>query len=129
MLSFPFNRLDQYQGQSASIKRPRELTVFSFDEKHECFPLDHQSLRYYYPPFFNDPASPVPHRVDLSKGFDRFVKYDDTSVDLHLNPLLDTIRAHEEQTGSQLDADILTWRGMMTKVCFDTPLHRREHDD
>ena len=120
MLSFKFHDLRPFQGKSAAIKRPREVTEFSFDNQHVCFPLDSRSLRYYYPPFFEVPGEAAQRRIDLSKGYDTFEKYND-STNLHLNPLLDTIRQHEQQTGASLDADILTWRGMMTKVDRDPP--------
>jgi RAT1-interacting protein len=53
--------------------------------------------------------------ADLSKGFDTFEKLDDSGDD-HLDSLLKTIMAHEQKTGSRVEANIITWRGMMTKV-------------
>lgn len=114
MLPFRFSDLRVFQGKSTAIKRPREVTEFSFDDKHEHH-LDNRSLRYYYPPFVPVPYVSETRRIDLSRGFDTFKKHDD-GVDLHLNPLLDTIQHYEEQTRTKLNADILTWRGMMTKV-------------
>ena len=122
MLSFKFHDLRPLQGKSAAIKRPREVTEFSFDNQHVCFPLDSRSLRYYYPPFFEVPGEASQRRIDLSKGYDTFEKYND-GTNLHLNPLLDTIRQHEQQTSARLDADILTWRGMMTKVGRENSAH------
>ncbi|KAK7751282.1 decapping endonuclease targeting mRNA [Diatrype stigma] len=72
--------------------------------KHE-FHLDDSSLQWYYPPELG---------ADLSKGFDKFDKHDD-SGDEHLDSLLKTIIAHEEQEGKRIDAHIVTWRGMITK--------------
>jgi RAT1-interacting protein len=40
---------------------------------------------------------------------------DDTTDD-HLDSLLKTLVAQEQDTGEKTDADIITWRGMMTKV-------------
>ena len=42
-------------------------------------------------------------------------KHDD-SADEHLVSLLKTIKAHEEEEGKKIDAQVVTWRGMMTKV-------------
>lgn len=53
--------------------------------------------------------------ADLSAGFETFDKHDD-SGDEHLDSLLRTIAAHEQQEGKKIDAQIVTWRGMMTKV-------------
>lgn len=120
MLHFKFHDLTPFQAKSAAIKRPREITEFSFDDKHVCFPLDDRSLRYYYPPFFHLPGDRSQNRIDLSKGYESFEKYND-QPNLHLNPLLDTIRHHEQKTDTRLDADIITWRGMMTKVELHRP--------
>jgi RAT1-interacting protein len=51
----------------------------------------------------------------LNCGFDTFQKLDDTA-DEHLDALLETIMALEKETGKRCEADIITWRGMMTKV-------------
>ena len=63
-------------------------------------------MQYYYPPQL--PA-------DLNRGFEAFQKLDD-SADEHLDALLDTIISLEKDTGKKCEADIITWRGMMTKV-------------
>ncbi|KAJ0299281.1 hypothetical protein COL516b_009159 [Colletotrichum fioriniae] len=42
-------------------------------------------------------------------------KHDDSKPE-HLGALLKTIKAHEEETGQKIDAQIVTWRGMMTKA-------------
>lgn len=63
-------------------------------------------MRYYYPPSL--PA-------DLSRGFDTFEKLND-SGDEHIDALLDTIIAYEKEEGEKCEADVVTWRGMMTKV-------------
>jgi len=68
--------------------------------------LDASGLRYYYPP-----ALPA----DLNKGFDTFRQLDDHE-DEHLDGLLEAIIDHEKEKGTRTDVDIITWRGMMTKV-------------
>jgi RAT1-interacting protein len=64
-------------------------------------------MAYYYTPTL--PA-------DLNRGYDTFQKFND-APDEHLDALLDTIAAHEKTTEKKCDVDIVTWRGMMTKVC------------
>ena len=51
----------------------------------------------------------------MSRGFDTFEKLDDTADD-HLDSLLKTIIAHEQELVKPVEADLITWRGMMTKV-------------
>ncbi|KAH8821548.1 protein RAI1 [Xylogone sp. PMI_703] len=83
----------------------QEIACFSYDKNHE-FRLDDSGIKYYYPPDLG---------ADLSKGFETFRKLDDTADD-HLDSLLKTVIAHEQATGKKADADIITWRGMMTKI-------------
>jgi hypothetical protein len=85
--------------------KPKEFACFSYDSNHE-FHLGAASLKWYYPPQLG---------ADLSKGYEQFVKHDD-SADEHLDSLLKTIMNHEKETGKPIDAHVVTWRGMMTKV-------------
>ena len=120
---FPIHPLSRFEtAGNTTIRRPREFLCFSFDEKHKIHLFSTESLRYYYPPFAEAPGTPV-SPIDLSKGFDTWVKADD-SIDNHLDGLLETIQAHEESlTNSdsrnedvRTQVDVMTWRGMMTKA-------------
>jgi RAT1-interacting protein len=64
---------------------------------------------------FGDQDADSQPRFDLSRGLDTFVKYDESNTDLHLDALLETIQAHETKCAEKVDANIVTWRGMMTK--------------
>ncbi|KAK8929540.1 Decapping nuclease RAI1 [Metarhizium anisopliae] len=105
--TFSIQPIGRFTGQSQPVKRPKEFACFSYDENHE-FRLDDSSMKYYYTPQLG---------ADLSKGFEKFQKLDD-SGDEHLDSLLKTILAHERETGKKIDANVVTWRGMMTKVRF-----------
>lgn len=102
--TFDIQPIGRFHGHSAAIKRPREIACFSYNDKHE-FQLDDSSIRWYYPPTLG---------ADLSKGFDTFEKLND-EADEHLDSLLRTIIDHEQKTGHRVEADFITWRGMMTK--------------
>lgn len=95
----------RWAGPSAPMKRPREIACFSYTSNHEYRP-DASGLRYYYPPRLG---------ADLCKGFESFEKLDD-SPDDHLDSLLKTIMGAEEEVGKKLEVDVVTWRGMMTKL-------------
>ncbi|KAL4944721.1 hypothetical protein BDV06DRAFT_232678 [Aspergillus oleicola] len=103
--AFDIQPIGRFHGSSAAIRRPKEIASFSYDDQH-AYHLGDSSLRWYYPPQL--PA-------DLSRGFETFQKLDDTA-DEHLDALLDTIVALERETEKRCEADIITWRGMMTKV-------------
>ncbi|KAK3326570.1 RAI1 like PD-XK nuclease-domain-containing protein [Apodospora peruviana] len=96
---------DRFRGESDPVKRPKEFACFSYDQEHR-FRLDDSSLKWYYPPTLG---------ADLSKGFEDFIKHDD-SIDEHLDSLLATIAHHEKETGKPIDAHVVTWRGMMAKI-------------
>ncbi|KAI0550781.1 RAI1 like PD-XK nuclease-domain-containing protein [Xylaria curta] len=112
--TFNIQPVGRFSGQSEPVKRPKEIACFSYDDKHE-FHLDDSSLQWYYPPKLG---------ADLSRGFEKFDKHDD-SIDEHLDSLLKTIIAHEQEEGKKIDANVVTWRGMMTKI-MSTPFEDRD---
>ncbi|PYI10873.1 RAI1-domain-containing protein [Aspergillus sclerotiicarbonarius CBS 121057] len=103
--AFDIQPIGRFYEASAAIRRPKEIACFSYDDAHK-FHLGESSMKYYYPP-------PLP--ADLNRGFESFQKLDD-SADEHLDALLETIMALEKETDKQCEADIVTWRGMMTKI-------------
>ncbi|KHO01533.1 Protein RAI1 [Metarhizium album ARSEF 1941] len=112
--TFSIQPIGRFTGQSQPVKRPKEFACFSYDENHE-FRLDDSSIKYYYTPQLG---------ADLSRGFNTFQKLDD-SRDEHLDGLLKTILAHERETGKKIDANLVTWRGMMTKI-MAAPFEQRD---
>jgi RAT1-interacting protein len=115
--TFPFPSPTTATPPKTTIKRPQQLTTFSFDSQHICRPLSDESLRYYYPAMFQSPWVPNERGPDLSQGFEHFVKFDEGKVDTHLDALLETLKVWEEREG-KVEVDVVTWRGMMTKVCL-----------
>jgi RAT1-interacting protein len=83
----------------------QEIACFSYDDQHR-YRADASGLRYYYTPRIG---------ANLCRGFERFQKLDD-SADEHLEALLRTLVAHEQETGRKTEAQVITWRGMMTKL-------------
>lgn len=126
MASFNLHPLSRFESTQTSIKRPKHIMQFSLDETHQLHALSDQSLRYYYPPFFEAPWDGIDGqaRLMLSNGFDQFIKHDD-SIDGHLDHLVRTIQAHEEAMlekgvpveNVRMTADVVAWRGILTKVC------------
>ncbi|RWA11180.1 hypothetical protein EKO27_g3937 [Xylaria grammica] len=111
---FDIQPVGRFNGESEPVKRPKEFAFFSYDDKHE-FHLDDSSLQWYYPPRLG---------ADLSKGFETFDKHDE-SIDEHLDSLLKTIAAREKEEWKKIDANIVTWRGMMTKI-MSAPFEDRD---
>jgi len=102
----------------------KEIACFSYDDNHE-FRLDESSLKYYYTPQIGVSLCAVcartPSDVNLSirsrtrKGYDKFKKIDEVA-DEHLDGLVKTIEDYERRESKRIDADLVTWRGMITKV-------------
>ena len=103
--TLPILPAQRWAGVCAPMKRPKEIACFSYNAAHEYRP-DASGLRYYYPPRLG---------ADLCKGFESFEKLDDTPDD-HLDSLLKTIMEVEREKGEKVDVDVVTWRGMMTKL-------------
>lgn len=103
--AFNVHPVAQFSKADIPVRRPREITYFSYDEDHK-YRQDDSSLRYYYPPSLP---------TDLSKGFDTFRQLDDSGDD-HLDGLLRALIHYESEKRAKLDTDFITWRGMMTKI-------------
>ena len=107
------------------FQQPAPIATFSFDENRELH-HDDRSKKYYRGP---PPPAPVsnprfqrgpPRGADLNYGFDRYVQRNE-SVPEHLDALLDCLLHRGRSRGdADLDrarADLITWRGIMTKIC------------
>ena len=121
MATFNIQPLSRFAGSATSIRRPREIAYFSFDDAHKLLPFSDASLSYYFPPFLDAPGDSKLRRdpIDLSIGFNSFIQRDDSAADEHLDGLLETLMEHEKRTGERTKADVVTWRGMMTKVRYN----------
>ncbi|GAM86690.1 hypothetical protein ANO11243_047090 [Dothideomycetidae sp. 11243] len=126
MVEFSLDRAKYHVNARINIKRPAEVAYFSYDEKGELHPFSDRSLRYYFPAFSSVPHAPrASQSIDLSNGFDKFKRKDDSKAE-HLDSLLATIEALERRDGKKTDVNFITWRGMMTKLV--TALYDQEDE-
>ncbi|KAK9244269.1 RAI1 like PD-XK nuclease-domain-containing protein [Lipomyces tetrasporus] len=94
-----------------AMRQPREVTSFSYDESRNLH-FDDSSLSYFY--LLQDDVT-ASGGIDLSAGYSVFNKRDDT-VDEHLDGLLLALVDLEKRTGKKTTGDIITWRGIVTKL-------------
>ncbi|VVT48941.1 uncharacterized protein SAPINGB_P002026 [Magnusiomyces paraingens] len=96
----------------AALRRPKQLLAYSIDKSGEQHIDDYRSLRYFY-----YPDTSLAGRPQLSSGFSNFVKRDE-SVPKHLNELLRALTHYEKvhNDGKKVKVDIITYRGVMTKL-------------
>ncbi|KAJ1584191.1 hypothetical protein NDA11_006126 [Ustilago hordei] len=127
-------------GQGFSVpplfQQPTRLCSFSFDEKRKLWQDDRCKRFYRGPPPYNN-AHPQQSRArmagnrrifgaDLNYGIEGFVQRDEC-VGEHLDALLAALQHRTTSTASGLEskerdqerrrADIVTWRGIITKIC------------
>lgn len=109
MPTMDIHRFPLSSRKKAALKQPKEITSFSIDiNNHVHFDL--RSLNYYYLP-----ESALDKQIDLSSGFKDFIQKDESKPQ-HLNELLQSIKHGEQLRGEKINADIVTWRGIMTKL-------------
>ncbi|KAK7207791.1 putative Dhp1-interacting protein Din1 [Myxozyma melibiosi] len=94
------------------MRQPREFTCFSYDEQR-ALRHDDSSLGYLY--LLKEDLA-TQNGYNLSEGYDRFIQRD-AGVDEHLDGLLVALTKYEKEHGGRKTAgDIVTWRGMLTKL-------------
>ncbi|KAK7539017.1 hypothetical protein IWX49DRAFT_90833 [Phyllosticta citricarpa] len=95
---------------STDLTPPCEIAYYSLDDEHKYRP-DDSSLSYYWPMNVSENA----RRAGLQTGFDTFRRHDET-IDRHLEALLQALQEKEGRTGRITNAELITWRGQLTKV-------------
>ncbi|KAA8915302.1 hypothetical protein TRICI_002549 [Trichomonascus ciferrii] len=93
----------------ASLRQPKEECSFSIDRDMNTR-FDDRCLSYYYLP---EPM--LNADIDLSGGYKDFIEKDESEPG-HLNHFLRALMEHEKTTGSRIKGDIITFRGIMTKL-------------
>ncbi|XP_059571237.1 decapping and exoribonuclease protein isoform X2 [Alligator mississippiensis] len=116
-----------YAGPFPFYGRPAEVGHFSLDEQRR-YHGDARQLRYFAPPPDHRPDPPF----DLLDGYqDRYVRRDEDvreGLDHLLRWVLHNrcrLPGHRPGQGRPVAADVVTWRGHLTKV-VTTPYERRE---
>jgi RAT1-interacting protein len=90
------------------LRQPKELLSYSrtFDGDYVN---DDSSLNYYFLP-----DSDVDTNIELEAGFSKFKKADE-STDGDFDGLLGAIQEYESKNDTKVKAEIITWRGILTK--------------
>lgn len=96
------------------LKKPKEFGHYSRTINDEIFVNDDRNLAYYY--FTDDEFSKNQH-IDLMEGRRHFQDRNLTIADpCSLKGLLDTIREKEVKYQRKVNADIITFRGIIRKL-------------
>ncbi|KAI7897652.1 RAI1 like PD-XK nuclease-domain-containing protein [Cokeromyces recurvatus] len=114
--SFPLGNNYNYEGSFPIYKQPQELVSYSIDHERRVW-FDDRELKYYSPPNEDDDQ-------DLNIGYEKMIKRDD-SIPEHIDTLLDALTFYNTENKNTTTADIVTWRGIMTKLMC-TPYSRKE---
>lgn len=100
------------KGNTTALKQPKEMGCYSRTQQEEYLINDDVNLRYYYLP-----DSDVEKGVDLSAGASKFKDVASGFTDrCSLSGLLGTVLEAERKKNKKTTADIITFRGVMSKL-------------
>lgn len=103
------------RSSTTGLKQPKEL--FSYSRNLDAsWNLDEEvskkeALAYYY-----FPDSQLDNNINLSGGFQTFQKIPDAANVANFPSLLRCLQNHEQETGKKVKVDIITFRGIMSKL-------------
>ncbi|ODV98248.1 hypothetical protein PACTADRAFT_37484 [Pachysolen tannophilus NRRL Y-2460] len=110
------------RSKNTALKQPKEISSFSRNIEGEYL-QDDSSLSYYYLP----DSDVGQDQIDLSAGFKDFIQFD-PERDGEFTGLLKCIENYERSMDSKLKVDIISWRGIMTKLLILPYENRNEID-
>lgn len=100
---------------STALKQPKELFSYSRnidgDWNTDAAEAKRTALSYFY-----FPDAYVDQRLDLQAGIKTFRKIPEADNRAHFPLLLAAIQQHEQSRGKKTKVDIITFRGIMTKL-------------
>ncbi|KAI8968584.1 RAI1 like PD-XK nuclease-domain-containing protein [Mycotypha africana] len=121
--AFRLGNWQEYEGSCPVYKQPKELISYSIDHDRKVW-FDNREMKYYYPPGLKN------EKLDLNVGYERFLQRDESILE-HIDTLLDALTEYKTRQSnntiaeSEVHADIITWRGIMTKILC-TPYSRKD---
>lgn len=114
------------RSQKSSLRQPKEIAVYSTDVSGQQTVGSRGSMRYFY---FAETEVSGGGQADLNQGYSEFVERDE-GVAKHLDELLRALvwYEREQNKGKRVKADIVTYRGVMTRL-LTLPYARGEDVD
>ena len=102
------------RAKTTALKQPKELFCYSRDingaYEYDTDKAVTQLSHYYFP------DAEIDKGVDLGAGYKDFKKIPEAENLGDFESLLKSILQHEKKTGEKVSADIVTFRGLMTKL-------------
>ncbi|RKP31976.1 putative suppressor of exonuclease defects [Metschnikowia bicuspidata] len=112
------------RSEKTALKQPKEL--FSYSRNNDAtWNVDEEVSKKEALSYFYFPDSEVAQQYDLTRGFDSFNQIPELLNVAHFPSYLQAIQNHEQSQGKKVKADIITFRGIMTKL-FCLPFARSE---
>lgn len=103
------------RAETTALKQPKEVFSYSRNIEGEWI-TDEQYLKTEALSYFYLPDSFVDRQYDLQGGFKSFQKIPEEKNVADFALYLEAIQKHEQKTGKKVKADIITFRGIMTKL-------------
>lgn len=107
--SLPLNT----RAKTTALKQPRELFTYYRDINGEYHyeNAETEAMSYYYLP-----DSSIDQGIDLQSGYSKFKKIPEEDNMRPFEYLLKAIKKYELKEGKKISSDIITFRGIMTKI-------------
>ncbi|KAG7664490.1 RAI1 [[Candida] subhashii] len=106
------------RAKTTALKQPREIFVYARDIDNEYI-FDETKVKQEHIPYYYLANADIDYKqakLDLSAGYSHFKKIDPELNLADFDKLLQGIQHHEQSTQKKLDGDIITFRGIMTKI-------------
>ncbi|CCE83526.1 Piso0_004104 [Millerozyma farinosa CBS 7064] len=103
------------RAKTTSLKQPKELFIYARDGEGR-YVYEKEKVRSQHTPYFYFPDSEVDKGVDLGAGYSsaKFIPEEENLGDF--DAVLKGIMRYEQESGSKVNADVVTFRGIMTKI-------------
>lgn len=103
------------RAETTALKQPKELFSYSRNGEGE-WNVDEKTAKSEALSYFYFPDAYIDRRFDLAGGHKTFQKIPDEQNVGDFALYLKAIQNHEQETGKKVKADIITFRGIMTKL-------------
>lgn len=102
--------LHTISNESYSFKQPQEITTFSRDIDGK-YHFGERAFSYYY-----FPDSYINRNFDMKEGFSSFKQIPEANNIGDIKVLLESVMRYEKSIGAKVLADVVTFRGIITKL-------------
>lgn len=103
------------RSKTTALKQPKEIFSIARDIGGE-WEIEDDKVKQEYLSYYYLPDAAINSNIDLGGGYSNFRKIPELENTPNFKSLLDGITNYERKIGEKLNCDIITFRGIMTKL-------------